>query len=450
MTMESLFQTLASGALDKLEELLKAGADVNVQDEQGETLLFKAIADKNMTAVELLFDYKVDCEIKNAKGYLPTDCAEKAEFDEYGWIKIGFKPGYAKLKKILIKHLTSLLYMHKGMLFNAAIDDSAYSVSAATANGAWDVNLRLNDGRTPLHFGAEKGACRAVLALLREEEAIIRNKLRAGKEVDIAFIDSQDSKGKTALHYAAANANQAMTRILLQAGARAQIEDIAGVVAENLTDDVVIKALFKEQPEKNARKEKQPSQKQSPLEKIESEIRDNLVFALESEYQYGTAVGEKLENLILYCGAGEEAGCFGLRVNSTSIATMDEAALEKSDTLDFYEGTVFFQAAICTEYMIEGINNLVGDLFDFDPDEDPSNTDAMYYLLQRVCTQLENDKTPLKNISIGDKWKIYINDCDYINYKGRLKSKKYSALSTQAYMEKMAQDRLTVPPVLGV
>jgi len=81
-----------------------------------------------------------------------------------------------------------------------------------------DVNLRDEDGCTPLHFAADRGSKEMVALLIAHG----------------ADINAADDDGATALHYAALCENEEMCSELLSLGIDASIQDASGKTAQQI------------------------------------------------------------------------------------------------------------------------------------------------------------------------------------------------------------------------
>ncbi len=55
---------------EEVEELLKMGADPNIQDKKGETALYKSLKKDNREVIEVLLKYSAKTDISTEKGKL--------------------------------------------------------------------------------------------------------------------------------------------------------------------------------------------------------------------------------------------------------------------------------------------------------------------------------------------------------------------------------------------
>lgn len=195
-----LFELLAMGDLKKLDQTLEKGANVNTRDKNGKTLIFHAIETNDKNAVEILLKYKADFTIKDNNGFLPTDIMDNEEF-EFGDISIDRKKEYKKIEKLLLSpYPRDITFINRGLLFSAAIlGDMALFKEAINNAGVTDVNIRLKDGRTPLHLASQKGHPKIVKELLEVESNYPNEK----RNKTTHYVNSIESNGKTPLHYAA-------------------------------------------------------------------------------------------------------------------------------------------------------------------------------------------------------------------------------------------------------
>ena len=112
MINNALFDAVYLGDIDIAKLLIENGADINTQKEFGNTSLHLAVREKNFDLVKLLIEYGADVNIKNNADWTPLH-----------WTASN---GYYDVAKLLIE------------------------------NGA-DVNIKDEDGWTPLHEAAFKG-----------------------------------------------------------------------------------------------------------------------------------------------------------------------------------------------------------------------------------------------------------------------------------------------------
>ena len=167
--------------------LLEASADKDAADFLGTTALHKAAYYGHSEIVKLLLEAGVNTDAANF-------CGETALHE-------AAKKGDSQIVQLLLEagadaHIVNDAYRYLR-------EDGDYDVSFE------DENDHCHDGRTALHFAAEKGHLEVVKLLLE-----------AG-----AHKDAADRSGLTALHVAVDVADSEMVELLLQAGAHKDVKD---------------------------------------------------------------------------------------------------------------------------------------------------------------------------------------------------------------------------------
>lgn len=157
---QDLINAIKDGNVDKVNQLLAAGADVNYEAKKGFTPLFVASYFGNIEVVKLLL----------AKG---AD-VNKALPDGATALMVASQKGYAEVVKLLLV---------KGADVNQALTNGATALLMASENGhtevvelllakGADVNQKMSDGSTPL-FMASKNDHDEIVELLLKSDAEI-------------------------------------------------------------------------------------------------------------------------------------------------------------------------------------------------------------------------------------------------------------------------------------
>lgn len=242
-------------------ELLDAGADKEAKTDTGLTPLHHAVIGEAAEIVLLLLRYQVDAECKtnqSAKVYsymTPAEIAQNKLVSKFPHLRstkncpIEFlnTPGHETIKKImyfLLFYLHEEIKKRKGnrntlnkLLQNNFIRQENYAVFVLLALGA-DADLEIN-GEPLLFIAIRKGANDIVLELLkaganankhqkdgfrplhcaaiRGDAEIAAMLLSAGADIEAKY------QGCTSLVLAAQNRNASVIRVLLTAGARADV-----------------------------------------------------------------------------------------------------------------------------------------------------------------------------------------------------------------------------------
>lgn len=177
----------------------------DTRDALGRTALHRAIADKDVEAVRSLLEQGADWEIADHQGWWPTDAMYTERREPWGILfelKRGYKPILALLQQaVLERPLCSLTFLNRGDLFGAILEGRVSAVQDALDDaGVWDVNIRLQDGTTPLHLAVEGGNARVVAALLDHTKVLdVRGRTRTYPGPDLA---RRNEAGETPLDIA--------------------------------------------------------------------------------------------------------------------------------------------------------------------------------------------------------------------------------------------------------
>ena len=209
------------GHLKLIEQLLVAGAKANIQNTYGSTPLHYASYGGHLKAIKQLLDTEVSVNARNDDGNTPLHYAC------YG--------GHVDA----VKHLLSA-----GTQVNAKNKDgnTPFHITSITGNlEVWEqlleagarVDAENQSGATPLHYAAENG-----------NVDIAKRLLAAGAQVNI-----KSNFGWTTLHYAAWNGNEEVVKRLLAAGAEVNVGDKDGETplhqaADRYRNEEVVKRLL--------------------------------------------------------------------------------------------------------------------------------------------------------------------------------------------------------------
>ncbi len=173
---------------DLVKLLLDSGADVNSQDNYGETPLHKAAAKGNEMVVKVLLDVQgINVNAQNNSGLPPIEVARENR--------------HGKIMELLARHPSyNKDYASEKLLREVgALSPDVNKIYDLLRLGA-DVNVRDSNGSTPLDIGAYSGHD-AVVKLLLTAPGI--------------NINAQDKNGWTPLHYAIHGGNEAVVKTLL-------------------------------------------------------------------------------------------------------------------------------------------------------------------------------------------------------------------------------------------
>ncbi|XP_022058509.2 oxysterol-binding protein-related protein 1-like isoform X2 [Acanthochromis polyacanthus] len=136
---------------DVVEELLKAGADVNLQNNMGDTSLHKAAATGRKEIVLLLLRYDACANIINGTAQIPKDVTEDDEI----------------ITMLEAAERRETRRREKKLLEAAREGDITALSKLLSAKEAPDIHCRDSVGNTPLHCAAYRGQKQCIIKLLK-------------------------------------------------------------------------------------------------------------------------------------------------------------------------------------------------------------------------------------------------------------------------------------------
>ncbi|XP_068687494.1 uncharacterized protein [Montipora foliosa] len=213
--------------------LLEHGADANIKNQWGKTLLHKAVMQNDVFLVKLLLDNKADVNIRDWEGETPVHKAVVQEDEHLVKLLLGTRAdvniqdqrGRTPLHKAVAqKHvpLVELLFKNKARVniqdqrgkipLHNAVAQTDIPLVKLLLEMKTDVNIQDQRGRTPLH----KAVAQKHVPLV---ELLLKNK---------AHVNIQDRRGKTPLHKAVAQTDIPLVKLLLEMKADVNIQDRRG------------------------------------------------------------------------------------------------------------------------------------------------------------------------------------------------------------------------------
>jgi len=250
----ALHDLASVGYVDRVRQLVDAGADVNAKDNNGRTPLRWAASEGHADVARLLVDAGADVNAKDNNGWTPLRWAASEGHadaarllvdagadvnakDNNGWTPLRWaaSEGHADVARLLVDAGADV--NARGLLDWAASHNRAEMARLLIDLGA-DVNARTSSWR-PLHFAAFGNSAK-VARLLIDEGADVNAKDSGGRtplhrvsnaEVARLLIDegvgvnAKDDGGRTPLHSAS---NAEVARLLIDEGADVNAKDDQG------------------------------------------------------------------------------------------------------------------------------------------------------------------------------------------------------------------------------
>ncbi|XP_048237734.1 uncharacterized protein LOC124149842 isoform X2 [Haliotis rufescens] len=188
------------GFLECADVLLTAGADVNVQNTAGDTPLHRAVISQSKQFVDELLKAGADVNVQNTAGDTPLHRAVISQSKQF--VDELLKAG----ADVNVQNTAGDTPLHR-----AVISQSKQFVDELLKAGA-DVNAQNKKGDTPLH--------RAVIS---QSKQFVDELLKAGADVN-----AQNKEGDTPLHTATLHCSTKCINVLLKAGADVNAQNKEG------------------------------------------------------------------------------------------------------------------------------------------------------------------------------------------------------------------------------
>ncbi|XP_067686562.1 uncharacterized protein [Haliotis asinina] len=200
VNVQNVHSAVATESKECVNLLLKAEADVNVQNEAGDTPLHKAATGMSEESVHVLLGAGAVVNVQNKEGNTPLHSAVAAEKKDC--VNMLLNAG----ADVNVQTIEGNTPLHL-----AVICLSKDCVNQLLENGA-HVNIQNNKGDTPLHLATAHRSVECVTALMK-----------AGAEVNV-----QNNAGDTPLHTAVKHWFVECVTALVKAGAEVNVQNNAG------------------------------------------------------------------------------------------------------------------------------------------------------------------------------------------------------------------------------
>ncbi|WP_264705088.1 ankyrin repeat domain-containing protein [Wolbachia endosymbiont (group A) of Gymnosoma rotundatum] len=258
------------GHKDVVEALLNVnGINVNAQDKYDSTPLHRAAKEVHKDVVEALLDKGANVDAEDENGDTPFDLTTNQDIQT---LLQNTDELLEAAKSGNINEVNRLI--SEGASVNATDQNGNTPLHWAAKNGheevvesllgkeGIDVNAQDRDNNTPLHWAAVKGHKEVLEALLEKDEIDVNAQDKDNRtplhwatgrdNVEVvnvliikgADVNAQDKDNRTPLHFAAQNNNKEIVDALIKAGADVNIKDEDGKTPLDLTTNEEIKTLL--------------------------------------------------------------------------------------------------------------------------------------------------------------------------------------------------------------
>jgi ankyrin repeat protein len=197
------------------KSLLERGADISIQNEDGDTVLHHLATKANLHLLALLLRHPHDIDVRNDKGETPLLCAVQAGKEEAveQLLQAGADPSASSASGPEAEARRQLeLEIHEN---NRIRQQSQRRAEECNIGSSYNVGRYGERFKKPLHFAAQKG-----------HRNIVKLLFNAG--VDISAMTYHE---RTALHYAAIGKHEDVFQLLLEAGINVSTKDYFGMTA---------------------------------------------------------------------------------------------------------------------------------------------------------------------------------------------------------------------------
>ena len=282
-----LFRAVEQNNIFGIQTCVGLGANINAQNDDGDTPLHVAARQGVLLVVRTLLRYRPDVDIQNNDDETPLYCAVDAGnvdiaeellrnnaapniADNLGYtpLHIASSRGYYALVCSLLAHDANgnAQTIDGDILLTLAISEDADegTVRRLLNYRGVEFNLRGAGGNTPLHEAVLLGDVELVRDLIsRGADVNAQNSINNSPLIFTTFdsgdpetaeillnsgahCDLQCARGRTALHWAAEIGNLDLVRLLLQRGARLDIQDNDGRTPRDLATAPAVVQLLDE------------------------------------------------------------------------------------------------------------------------------------------------------------------------------------------------------------
>jgi ankyrin repeat protein len=280
----ALHLAAASGHLRSVEELVRCGADITIQDHSGKTPADKASEMGNSAVKAVLVELSNSAQV--------TDNSEqhvKAVVDRLTKYRLqAFRNQFIDaVNESNSRYYLNTLDAQDSSPLYTIINGHHLSLTILIGKQR-KLDTRDERGRTLLHHAAAVGEVECAEELVKE--------LKKCKSLTPEFLDLQDDRGWTALHYAASERFHFLVKIILEAGASISIVNTAGLTAY----DIALKGEHRETVEALARSGRMPT------DQIAKDFGWNVVHCSAREGTFIVSEATRASNALL-----EERDIFG-------------------------------------------------------------------------------------------------------------------------------------------